>query len=544
MMKAMLNKNIYDVYKFVLGSFTSKKLFEAVLFLLLLTPLLSSSTDSFAAEFCSDEFYIDETLPNGARWDMCWEHRQREGIVLNAVFFTPKGGSRRMVLNQAAVAQIHVPYDDNGTRFHDLSDFGIGGQNLLSLNPDECPSGTIYPVAYVFENQSLEKDAFCKQIKKNDIGFKSGANSANEYYLSLFNVSPVGAYYYIPTWRFMDDGTIEPRMGATGALQRFSTEENRGWRLGDNRIGLAHVHNFFWRFDFDINQTHLDDVVEEVNFALNNGRRTRQTTVFNTETARQVNPNTMRHWRVSDKNTRNSNGHNISYDILLNESGHQDVGPAIEPFTFNDFFVTKQNNQEKFASHNTSGGENLAEFVNGENISNDDIVIWAGITFYHMPRSEDAPHMDVHWSNLRIVPRDLSARNSLSNSTQVNTAPQITAIANQSNQLNTSVGFNVQASDSNGDNLSFSATGLPPGLSINSNTGQINGRPNQAGNYTVSVSVSDGQNSTSSQFTWNIVSDNSGNGTSESGGGGSISMFVLFLLIIVSIQKRRVRQNV
>ncbi len=179
--------------------------------------------------------------------------------------------------------------------------------------------------------------------------------TAQEYYLSLFSVSPVGAYYYIPTWRFMDDGAIEPWMGATGALQRFGTDESRGWKMGDDRIGIAHLHNFYWKLDFDLNQTHLDDVVEEVNFSLINGKRVRQSTVFNSEAARQVNPSTMRHWRVSDKNTSNTNSHNISYDILLNETGHQDIGPASEPFTVNDFYVTKQNNQEKFASHNTSG---------------------------------------------------------------------------------------------------------------------------------------------------------------------------------------------
>jgi len=315
-----------------------------------------------------------------------------------------------------------LSYDDNGARYHDVSDLGIGGEYLLGLDASDCPSGTIYPISYVFENQTVTKNGLCKQIKKVNLGFKSQSYSEKKHYLSLFNVSPVGAYYYIPTWRFMDDGSIEPSIGATGALQRFGGLESQGWKLGDDRIGLAHIHNYYWKLDFDLNKTHLDDVVEEVNFVLNNGKRTRQTTVFNTEASRSVNPDTMRHWRIRDKNTNNSNGHNISYDILLNETGHKDIGPASEPFTLNDFFVTKQRDQEKFASHNTIGGKNLYEFVNGESIVNDDIVIWAGITFYHMPRAEDAPHMDVHWSHLKIVPRDLSSKNSLSGALQNNSA--------------------------------------------------------------------------------------------------------------------------
>jgi len=411
------------IYLFkILTPFINKNYYFKYVFFFI-TLLLTPYSVSIAAENCSDEFYIDETLPNGARWDMCWEHRQREGIILSAIHFTPKDGQRRMVLNHAAVAQIHVPYDDNGTRFHDVSDFGIGGGSLLGLQTDECPAGSLYPITYIEQSQTFTKNGLCKQTIKNDFSFKSGLNFAPNYYLSLFNVSAVGAYYYIPTWRFMDDGAIEPWMGATGALQRFSEVggvDNHGWKMADDRVGIAHLHNFYWKLDFDLDKTHLDDVVEEVNFNLSNGKRNRQTSVFNTETARKVNPGTMRHWRVRDKNTINSNGHNISYDILLNESGHQDIGPAVEPFTFNDFYVTKQNNQEKFASHNTSGASNLAEFANGESIKDNDIVVWAGVTFYHMPRAEDAPHMDVHWSHLKIVPRDLSENNTLSDLEQNN----------------------------------------------------------------------------------------------------------------------------
>ena len=318
--------------------------------------------------------------------------------------------------------------------------------------------------------------------------------------------------------------------------------------MADNRIGIAHLHNFYWKLDFDIDSTHSDDAVEEVNFVLNNGRRTRQTTVFNTETARQVNPTTMRHWRVRDTNTRNANGRSISYDILMNESAHQDIGPAIEPFTFNDFYVTRQNNQEIFASHNPSGGANLAEFVNGESITNNDIVIWSGITFYHMPRSEDAPYMDVHWSKMQIVPRDLTARNVLSDGSnggiENNTAPQITNIANQSNLTNTVLVLNVQATDINGDSLTYSAAGLPPGLAIASETGQIIGTPTASGNFNVQVNVSDGQVSSAEQFTWTITAVNNNNnndsndGDADSGGGGGSFSFAILLGFIFMLSLR------
>ncbi|MEH6455361.1 MAG: Ig-like domain-containing protein [Cocleimonas sp.] len=475
-------------------------LYRLILAIVLLTPaLLMPASEVEAAEFCSDQYYINETLPNGASWDMCWEHRQREGIIFHHVFYQPKDGIRRMILNFAAVAQIHVPYDDNGARYHDISDYGIGGNNMLNLQQDECASGSLLQ----FEN----KNVLCQETYKEQFAYKSGNNSDSGNSLSLFSVSPVGAYYYISRWRFKDDGSIEPAIGATGALQRFGSNQSRGWPLSNNQTGIAHLHNFYWKLDFDLNNTSNDDVVEEINFALVNGKRERSISEFNSEVSRKVNPTTLRHWRVRDKNLDNANGHGMSYDILINESGHQDIGPSSEPFTQNDFYVTKQKNNEKFASHNVSGGENLAEFTNDESLVDGDIVVWPGTTFYHMPRGEDIPHMDAHWSHIKIVPRDWHASNPLV-SEPINTPPTITSPTNQTTAQNASVNLTIQANDIDGDSLSFSASGLPTGLQIDTDSGVITGTANAAGNFNVSVNVSDGTESRSSQFSWVVVNNN------------------------------------
>lgn len=82
---------------------------------------------------CSNQYVIDEQLPTGARWQMCWEQRLREGVVLYDVYYTPLHGIPRKVLGEAHLAQIHVPYDDNGARYHDSTDSGLGGSYLSTL---------------------------------------------------------------------------------------------------------------------------------------------------------------------------------------------------------------------------------------------------------------------------------------------------------------------------------------------------------------------------------------------------------------------------
>ncbi|MEE9398483.1 MAG: putative Ig domain-containing protein [Methylococcales bacterium] len=456
-----------------------------------------------AAENCDDTYYVDVTLQNGSRWDMCWEHRSREGIVFHHIYYTPKNGGRKMILNQASVAQIHVPYDDNGARYHDVSDYGIGGSFLYNLKQSECPGGQLLTHS--------SKKVICRQIENRPFAYRHGTGGSKGQALSLFSVSHVGAYNYIPQWRFFDDGKIEPWMGATGALQRFGSNNvaNRGWKMGDGRIGLAHLHNFYWRLDFDLGGTSNDDFVEEINFIRSSGKRERTTTKFSDETAREVNPTTMRSWRIVDGNIENSKGHAASYEILLNETGFKDKGPSSEAFTHNDFFVTKQRACEIFASHNpTTGGcgKNLDQFVNGESINNQDIVVWAGVTFYHMPRSEDAPHMDAHWNHFQVVPRDWHGVNPLSGGA-TNTAPQITQPISQNSREGDSIQLTIQASDADEDSLTYSASGLPTGLSINSNSGLISGvlASGSVGTYNVSVSVSDGQASDGATISWIVT---------------------------------------
>ncbi|MGB1257322.1 MAG: hypothetical protein ACPG51_15740, partial [Thiolinea sp.] len=313
--------------------------------ILLLVGYLTStwSTPASAAEFCSDAYYIDVTLPNQARWDMCWEHRQREGIVYHKIHYTPNNGERRMILNEAAVAQIHVPYDDNGARYHDVTDYGLGARYMVALKPEECLDGNLL--------RFNSKNVACQQVETRDSAYHYGTEHLQGDALSLFSVSKIGAYNYIPVWRFLDDGSIEPGMGATGALQRFgnAAKEKHGWLIGANKIGLAHLHNFFWKLDFDLAGTRNDDYVEELNFIQENGKTRRVSNRYTKEKASKVSPGTLRRWRIADGSIKAANGQPISYEIRLHQAEHQDTGPESEPFTHNDLYVTKFNRCELFA---------------------------------------------------------------------------------------------------------------------------------------------------------------------------------------------------
>ncbi|MFD8021147.1 M4 family metallopeptidase [Streptomyces lavendulae] len=81
----------------------------------------------------------------------------------------------------------------------------------------------------------------------------------------------------------------------------------------------------------------------------------------------------------------------------------------------------------------------------------------------------------------------------------------VTPIANQTTQINTAVSLQVQATSTNPGALSYAATGLPAGLSINSSTGLISGTATTAGTSNVTVTVTDSASKTgTASFTWTV----------------------------------------
>jgi VCBS repeat-containing protein len=90
--------------------------------------------------------------------------------------------------------------------------------------------------------------------------------------------------------------------------------------------------------------------------------------------------------------------------------------------------------------------------------------------------------------------------------TGVNDPPDVTNPGPQINTVGDTVSLPVEAGDVDGDFLTYSAIGLPPGLSISSTMGLISGTlgGDSAGSYTVTVEVSDGALTAGVTFRWAV----------------------------------------
>ncbi|MER6393007.1 M4 family metallopeptidase [Streptomyces sp. NPDC059382] len=88
---------------------------------------------------------------------------------------------------------------------------------------------------------------------------------------------------------------------------------------------------------------------------------------------------------------------------------------------------------------------------------------------------------------------------------RITTGVTVTPIANQNTQVGGAVSLQVQATSTNPGALSYAATGLPAGLSINSSTGLISGTATTAATSNVTVTVTDSQSKTgTASFTWTV----------------------------------------
>jgi hypothetical protein len=93
----------------------------------------------------------------------------------------------------------------------------------------------------------------------------------------------------------------------------------------------------------------------------------------------------------------------------------------------------------------------------------------------------------------------------------------VTNPGSQTSTVGTAASLQVSASDSaSGQTLSYSATGLPAGLSINSSSGLISGTPTTAGTSNVTVTAKDTTGATgSTSFSWTVSSGGSSCGTTN-----------------------------
>ncbi len=172
----------------------------------------------------------------------------------------------------------------------------------------------------------------------------------------LVSEMEAGWYRYISEWRLHANGTIRPRFG-------FSS-------VTSSCVCTRHHHHVYWRFDFDI-RTPGNNVVHEFNnppiFPPSNWH----TKYF--EIKRSRDPTRRRKWRVENTVTREG------YEIIPGIDDGVATASPDWPFPRGDVWILRYRGSEIDDGVVATGPPyeaNLDQFVNGEPIYNQDVVLW------------------------------------------------------------------------------------------------------------------------------------------------------------------------
>ncbi len=183
-----------------------------------------------------------------------------------------------------------------------------------------------------------------------------------------------GWYRYVSKWRLYADGTIKPRFG-------FSAVQS-------SCVCNVHRHHVYWRLDFDI-RTPGKNRVREFNDPPLPTHAPKKWYDHRFEVMRSRAPVRERRWRVENTATKEA------YDIVPGpEDGVAKSFPDW-PFGRGDLWFVRYHAHEIDDGVPAIGppfAANLAQFVDGERIDGEDVVVWYGAHFTHDVGAEPPGH--------------------------------------------------------------------------------------------------------------------------------------------------------
>ncbi|MGW4528021.1 copper amine oxidase [Amycolatopsis sp. NPDC004378] len=361
---------------------------------------------SASGQACGSDQHLSRTFPTGTGWDLCWSTGQ-EGLILRQVQFTGRDGARHLVLNQVALAEMVVSYDD-GSSF-DLDVAGYGFDHLLPQRREDCPSGDVLTAG-------TGPGILCLATATRAPALRTDEVSASGQDLQLSVVSEAAWYKYVSRYTPSDDGTIRLEIGDTGTLSPYlSDDTSTGWRIGadPHQVATAHTHAAYWRLDFNVDgrpDRQAAQQVEQIDSpdAGTSVRPLAITPITGETAARAANS---RMWAVTAIGETSANGQHPSWQLRLDGLDHY-TGPAeSQAYTADDVYFTELHDCERFIDANYANdcARSLDTYLNAEHLTHP--VVWARVDFHHLPRQEDTPVMSTHWQGFSIAPRDVFTAN-------------------------------------------------------------------------------------------------------------------------------------
>ncbi|KUF71077.1 Amine oxidase [Phytophthora nicotianae] len=390
-------------------------------------------------------FTVENNVLNWLNWEVRIGFNGREGLTLHDISFNDRG-SKRPILNRAAISEMVVPYGEpqpthEWQNYFDAGEYQFGRlANCLVLGCD-CLGKIQYLDATVvndFGEPVLLKNAICIHEedfgtlwKHTDIYTNQGTVRRQRRLVISFFVT-VGNYDYGFYWCFYLDGKIELECKATGIV--FSSGRPEGdYEFATEmapRLGApCHQHLFSARLDvaIDGNKCHVDELevqrlpISPANPVGNAFKRLATRLERESDAQREADNKLGRTWLIASSEKLNRLGKPTGYILypegapLLLAADESSISKRAQ-YAKKHLWVTQYARDEMWAAGYTPnqhpGYSGLPAYAKANRpVDGEDIVVWHTFGLTHFPRVEDWPIMPVDYTGFSFRPDGFFDRN-------------------------------------------------------------------------------------------------------------------------------------
>lgn len=311
----------------------------------------------------------------------------------------------------------------SGTSYLDTY-YGFGPFSFELVGGHDCPSYATYLNSsfYVDETTHTHINSIC--LFEYDADFPIQRHSSSQYvsvtkntYFTVRSVSTVGNYDYMFTYTFFMDGSMGVDVRASGYIQSayFAQNQDYGFQIHDHLSGSMHDHVLNWKVDLDIlgteNSVQLMKQTPVTTTYPWSGNKTRNTMklersfVENEDNSRMNwDFNAQTQVLVVNQDEKNKYGELRGYRLLPSAgTAHLTVKDSSNlmnaaRWAEYDIQVTKRKDTEPKAAHAYNSQDvmdppiNFEKFFDGENLTQEDLVVWINLGMHHVPHTGDLPN--------------------------------------------------------------------------------------------------------------------------------------------------------
>ena len=309
-------------------------------------------------------------------WSFCWVPPNESsgidgsGLELRNVFYKGK-----QVLYRAHLPILNVKYDPGGCgggslsyrdAVDELAAFEVEPEAIVQ--PGYAEATDAYRFETVCDHPGFDKDPGFRGIEFKGVVVEKKADR-----LTLTTEMKVGWYRYVQSWTFRLDGTIEPRIGFTAVT--------------DPRTQKPHNHHAYWRFDFDIDYSD-HDLIEEATQIWNDPPSWQ---ILGESTHKRSIVPARKWWRVRDQIS--SRG----YEVWPGARDDWADFPGPADWTVADLWALRYHHDEiddggaAFPFVHNGDAVHLDQYLDGESLNGQDVVIWYRVGIRHAGSPECHP---------------------------------------------------------------------------------------------------------------------------------------------------------